>query len=340
MKHANIALFVPHVGCPHRCSFCDQRRITGQEKLPRREDVIQAVETALCSGKCDPKETEIAFFGGSFTAMGPSYQEELLSAAFHFVQNGEVSGIRISTRPDAIDETTLQRLKQYGVSAIELGAQSMDDNVLEKNRRGHTAEQVVTASEAIRRSGFSLGLQMMTGLYGDTPDGARYTAKALADCSPDTMRIYPTLVLHGTELEALYRSGEYTPMELEEAVSLCSELLTFFEERQIRVIRLGLHDSGETAGCVAGPYHPAFAQLCRSRVFLQKVTSYLREKNVSEGELRICVHPKTLSDAIGQKRHNLKALEALGYICRMIPDDAMLERDFRIEMIQNTTEKR
>ena len=284
MKHANIALFVPHMGCPHRCSFCNQRRITGQGQLPRKEDVTRAVETALRSGKCDPQKTEIAFFGGSFTAMDPAYQRELLEAAFPYVQKGAVKGIRISTRPDAVDEDVLKRLRDCGVSAVELGAQSMDDDVLEQNGRGHTAAQVISASEAVRRHGFSLGLQMMTGLYGDTPQGAVRTAQTLADCLPDTMRIYPTLVLRDTRLEALYRSGEYTPMTLEEAVSLCSELLSFFGERQIRVIRLGLHDSEETASCVAGPYHPAFAELCRSRLFLRNVLSFLREEQLPPGD--------------------------------------------------------
>lgn len=178
MKHANVAIFVPHNGCPHQCSFCNQRSITGQQVQPTPQDILSAIQVAKSSQNAQIRETEIAFFGGSFTAIERSYMCALLNVAAPFVKDKTFSGIRISTRPDAIDDEILTLLKQYGVTSIELGAQSMDDSVLVHNQRGHTAEQVRTASRLIKSYGFSLGLQMMTGLYGDTVNGARDRAAA------------------------------------------------------------------------------------------------------------------------------------------------------------------
>ena len=330
MSHANIALFIPHQGCPHQCSFCNQKRITGQQTQPTGTDVKSAVETALSSGKCSRENTEIAFFGGSFTAVAQSLQEELLSAAFAYIKGGFVSGVRISTRPDCIDETVLRFLKKYGVTAIELGAQSMDDHVLAMNHRGHTAAQVAEASRLIKEHGFSLGLQMMTGLYGSTAELDRITAEKLADLQPDTMRIYPTIVMEDTLLADLYRAGAYTPPSLEETVELCSDLLDFFEQRRMKVIRLGLHSSDELEHRIAGPYHPAFAELCYSHRFLQTLTAFLQKEKIPKGPLFIGVAPKFLSKAIGQGKCNLKALSALGYDCRFFGDPAVMPGAFRL----------
>lgn len=331
MSHANIALFIPHQGCPHQCSFCNQKRITGQHTQPTAADVKAAVETALASGKCSSANTEIAFFGGSFTAVAQSCQEELLSAAFAYIKGGFVSGIRISTRPDCIDETILQFLKSYGVTAIELGAQSMVDSVLAANHRGHTAAQVEQASRMIREHGFSLGLQMMTGLCGSTAADDRMTAEKLAALQPDTMRIYPTIVMADTPLADLYRAGEYLPPTLEETVSLCSDLLDFFEQRNIKVIRLGLHSSDELEHRIAGPYHPAFAELCYSHRFLQALTAFLQKEKIPKGAISVCVAPKFLSKAIGQGKCNLQALAKLGYVCKFSGDAALAPGAFCLE---------
>ncbi len=205
MKHANVALFVPNNGCPHACSFCSQRSITGRQNQPEPRDVRSAAETALRSLRpVEAKQAEIAFFGGSFTAIDRGYMLSLLRAAYPYVRDGRFYGIRISTRPDYIDDGILTLLRQYGVTTIELGAQSMDDRVLALNGRGHTAQQVVQASSLIRERGFRLGLQMMTGLYGDSAAGAKKTAEALASLLPACVRIYPTLVLRGTELGSRY----------------------------------------------------------------------------------------------------------------------------------------
>ena len=219
-QHANISIFVPHIGCPNQCSFCNQRYITGAHKAPSSNDVAEAVISARSAANYSPKHTEIAFFGGSFTAINRNYMLELLKTASWFVENEIVSGIRISTRPDAIDDETLRLLKQYNVTAIELGAQSMRDRVLKMNNRGHTSDDVVRACELIRKYGFSLGLQMMTGLYKDSDTAAISTAKQIIKIKPDTVRIYPTIVLKDTDLEALYADNKYQPQTLEEAVEL------------------------------------------------------------------------------------------------------------------------
>lgn len=332
MSYANISLFIPHSGCLHQCSFCNQKQITGQLHQPQPQDVVSAVEKALSSGSLDGEHTEIAFFGGSFTAVDPDYQTALLKAAYPYVQSGAVCGIRISTRPDAIDALTLERLQEFGVTSIELGAQSMVDAVLKANHRGHTAEQVRLASRMILEFGFSLGLQMMTGLDTDSPEGAKQTARELALLSPQTMRIYPTVVLEDTPLARRYRCGAYHPMELDEAVALCGDLAAYFEERGIRVIRLGLHSSPELEHRLAGPYHPAFAELCYGQQFLKKIIRFLETNRIAPNSLQIRVNPRHLSRAIGQGKRNVEALAQMGYACRFLGDSAVLPGAFEIEI--------
>ncbi|MBR5121148.1 MAG: radical SAM protein, partial [Oscillospiraceae bacterium] len=230
-KHANISIFVPHIGCPHKCSFCNQNTITGQSFIPHASDVIASCEKAISCG-VDPLNTEIAFFGGSFTAIPKNYMLELLGTAYEYVKNG-FKGIRVSTRPDAINTEILEILKDYGVTAIELGAQSMDDEVLLMNERGHTASDVVEASNLIKEYGFSLGLQMMVGLYGSSVEKDIMTARKIANLNPSEVRIYPTVILEGTKLCDLYKEGAYKVMSLESTIDLCSELLYLFEKANI-----------------------------------------------------------------------------------------------------------
>lgn len=337
MKHGNLAFFIPHGGCPHQCSFCNQNAVTGQAVPPSPGQIDSEIRQALLHAK--GRWLEIAYFGGSFTAVDPGYQEELLAVAYRYVESGQVQGIRVSTRPDAIDETVLMRLKRYRVTAVELGAQSMCDGVLRRNRRGHTAAQVEKASAAVQQMGFSLGLQMMTGLDGDTPEGTFQTAQALAALRPDTMRIYPTVVLRGTPLGQRFLCGEYEPMGLSEAVVLCARLLDFFEHEHIPVIRLGLHSSPQLhRDYLAGPWHPAFRELCDSRRFLSCVLAVLQTHAMPAGRYWIQVPPKWLSRAAGHKRENVSALAELGYQIRLLqtkennslfsflgPDGAMMQ---------------
>ncbi len=316
MRHANAAVFVPHIGCPHRCSFCDQRAITGCQSAPGPQEV-RAVALRAAETLPPGVPAEFAFFGGSFTAIDRETMCSLLGAVQPFLRSGVFTGIRCSTRPDCVDAEILSLLKGYGVKAVELGAQSMDDTVLLRNGRGHTAADVERASPLIREAGLSLGLQMMAGLPGDTAEGARETARRLAALRPDTVRIYPTVVLPGTAIARWYAQGSYRPMELGEAVELCANLLGFFEGRGVRVIRLGLHSSPELERSrIAGPYHPAFRELCQSRLFLRRIESALGGR---EGEYRLLVSPRDLSAVLGQKRANVEALRERGFRLAVVP---------------------
>lgn len=326
-KHANVALFIPFNGCPHRCSFCDQQKITGKAYQPTPQDVKDAIETALISLKENSIHSEIAFFGGSFTAIDREYMISLLDATVPYIERFQ--GIRISTRPDCIDEEVLSLLQPYRVTSIELGAQSMSDKVLSANDRGHTADDVRSASQLIKSYGFALGLQMMTGLYQSTPESDIATAEAFIALQPATARIYPTIVMKGTRLGELYEAGVYQPQDLNSSVELCSKLIRLFEENNVRVIRVGLHDSESLKeNCLAGPYHPAFKELCESRIMLEKAISLLSDKE--KGKYTLCVHPKCRSKMTGNRKGNLIALKDLGYEITVMEDERLNNLDVEI----------
>lgn len=318
-RHANLAFFVPHLGCPHQCIFCDQKTISGQQREPSPEEVRETCERYLPS---DGSSTEIAFFGGSFTAIDRDIMTGLLEAAWPFVRDGRASGIRISTRPDAIDDEILGILRRYGVRSIELGAQSMSDTVLRLNGRGHDSESVVRASGMIKEEGFSLGLQMMVGMYGSEDPAAEavYTAEKLADLGPDTVRIYPTIVVGGTVLEALYRSGRYVPMDMEQAVEVTASLMSMFRERGITVIRVGLHYEDSLVNTMAaGPYHPAFGEMCESVIFRRRI-----EKEIDGAvSAEVRCEPRLLSQVTGQKKSNIEYFSSRGIGIRIVPDSAV-----------------
>ena len=319
MKHINVALFVPDEGCPHRCSFCNQKTISGKTKKLTVEDIDKAVKIASADG--DGKG-EIAFFGGSFTAIEKSYMVSLLERAKLYIDEGLFEGIRISTRPDCINEEILILLKKYGVTSIELGCQSMNDEVLLLNGRGHTSDDVVKASELIKEYGFEFGVQMMTGLYGDSDETAIKTAEKLIALFPDTVRIYPTVVLEGTRLLELYKAGGYKPQTVEEASELCARLIPMFTEKNIKIIRLGLHSGGNVEeGFVAGAYHPAFKEICESKIYFQNILKEIRRENIPKGDITLTVNKKCVSALVGQKRSNIEKLRSMGYICRVEQND-------------------
>ena len=313
-KKGNIAIFVPHLGCPNQCSFCNQKTITHTKTQPTADFVRQECEKVLLINKDRDVKLEIAFFGGSFTAIEHSYMEELLQAASEYLKYDKIIGIRLSTRPDAIDENILEILKKYGVTAIELGAQSMDDEVLKLNLRGHDSKAVFNASRLIRKYGFSLGLQMMTGLYGDNDETILKTAEDFIKIKPDTVRIYPTVVLKDTYLDKLRENGKFIPRTAENSVDICAELITMFEENDIKVIRVGLHaEESVEENMTGGAYHPAMREICESRIFLNKIKNAIIEKNLPKGELSIQVNPRDISKIIGQKKSNIVTLANLGY---------------------------
>lgn len=330
MNRGNIALFVPHVGCPCRCSFCDQRAITGGAQPPTPDQVWEAAKAGADRWGDGVSQMEIAFFGGSFTAIPREYMVALLEPAKKAVELWGYYGIRCSTRPDAVDEEILALLKSYHGTAVELGAQSMDEEVLRLNRRGHTAEDTRRAAGLIKQAGLELGLQMMTGLYGSTPEKDVETARQLVALEPETARIYPTVVLEHTELADLYRAGAYHPQTLEEAVELCGKLLPLFENAGVKVIRMGLHAQEDVeARRVAGPYHPAFRELVESRVFLSQLLEELAPQGT--GSYRVKVHPRSLSVAVGQKRANVEALRRRGFEVRFVPDQSVSREGFVLE---------
>ncbi len=330
MRHANIAVFVPHNGCPNQCSFCNQRTISGTASQPTPEDVAAACEKAM-QGGCEDAFVQLAFFGGSFTAIDRDYMVSLLEAAQPYIKSGFLNGgIRVSTRPDFIDDEILSLLKKYGVRAIELGAQSMDDNVLALNQRGHTASDVENAARLIKLSGFELGLQMMTGLYGSTDEDSIATAQKFILLSPDTVRIYPTVVLPGTMLAELYISGKYRVQPLDETVELCSHLLEMFDKADINVIRLGLHAQQDVCdGYLAGGYHPALRELCEGEIYFRKIKAALEGK--SQGSYEITVSSLEISKAVGQKKKNITRLSDLGYICKVKGDERYKRYECRVK---------
>ena len=256
---ANIPVFVPHAGCPNTCIFCDQRTISGKVKLPEPNEVTSFCLQALDGLPKGISKAEIAFFGGSFTAIDRSYMIQLLEAVQPCRSHPKMGGIRLSTRPDAVDREVLGLLKDYGAVAVELGVQSLNDQVLTLNQRGHSAEDTRIASALIKEAGLELGHQIMLGMYGDSEQGFRATVQGSVEMCPDTVRIYPVAVLKNTALHMLWQQGSYTPPALEQAVELGGWALQRYNAAGIRSIRMGLHDSADPKeNCVAGIYHPAF----------------------------------------------------------------------------------
>lgn len=313
MKQTNISVFIPHNGCPNRCSFCDQRYISGVNAPPTAEEVRTLLSEQLPVLSRNDMSAEIAFFGGSFTAIERGYMISLLCVAEEFVRNypDRYNGIRCSTRPDCIDGEVLGILKKYGVTAIELGAQSMDDNVLSVNDRGHTSEDVRKASELIKSYGFSLGLQMMTGLYGDTIEKSLMTAQEFVKLCPVTVRIYPTVILSGTRLGELYQNDEYRSFSFEETVSLCAMLLTLFEKADIPVIRLGLHASRDVEErMLGGVYHPALREIVESRIYCTEIESEMEK--LGGNRFKVYTDERNISKVLGHKKANKEYLNSLG----------------------------
>ncbi len=322
-KHSNISVFVPHIGCPNQCSFCNQFSITACTKAPDENDVIKAVNVAKNSKNYNPETTELAFFGGSFTAIPREYMLRLLTVANTLLQKGDISGIRISTRPDAVDGEIIGILKEYGVTAVELGAQSMCDAVLKANRRGHTVRDVENASHLIKAAGFSLGLQMMTGLYKSSYETDISAAEKIIALKPDTVRIYPTITLKGTHLEALFKSGEYCPPTLEETTELVAKLLLMFKKENINVIRTGLHAINEE-DYIAGPWHPAFKELCDSQIYKWEILKH------PSGKYTCFVKKGEISKAVGQLKQNINQLKKQGYDITFKECDEMAVYEIRM----------
>lgn len=307
-RESILPLFVPHWGCPWQCVFCNQNRISGARHSAAPADVDKIIEAAAALPRHGAKR-QLAFYGGSFTAIPVEQQEALLAAARAHIESVEIDAIRLSTRPDAIDEAVIERLRRYGVETVELGAQSMDDEVLRLSARGHTAADVERAARLVKGAGFRLILQMMTGLPGDSDEKDIETARRLIALRPDGVRIYPTVIVRDTALYDLWQSGAYREHTVEDAVRVCAKLLPLFDAAGIPVVRLGLNPTDElSAGAAAGgAYHPALGELVRSRILLEQARQLLR--GVPPGSaVTLSVAPSQVSQLIGQHRQNIVTL--------------------------------
>ena len=307
-KQYIIPIFVPHLGCPNDCIFCNQKSISGQKTNMTKEKAKKIIDDYLKSMTDENAQIEIAFFGGSFTAIETERQEELLQTAYEYVKSGKVESIRVSTRPDCINKEILKRLKKYKVKTIELGVQSANDYILKRANRGHTFEDVKKASKLIRWYGFKLGHQMMVGL----PE----TAKALVKLKPKMVRIYPVLVVKNTKLEEEYEQGIYEPLSVVQAVEICKEIVRIFADKKIDIIRIGLQSTDEISDpqnekseVVAGPYHPAFRQLVESGMWYDAIVGKIKKLNVKVKKVQVTVNPIDANNVIGHKKENVQKLK-------------------------------
>ncbi len=308
-----VPLFMPNQGCPHRCVYCRQERITGKGgRILGPAEVERVLEDAVRSPRVRAAaHSEIAFYGGTFTGLSPKVMEGLLKAAFSRVLKGPFRGIRVSTRPDALDDERLSLLGRYGVNTVELGVQSMHDDVLRRSRRGYASETVAGAVERLRRWGFEVGIQLMPGLPGDSPSRFFETVERSVALRPGMVRLYPTVVLEDTVLADWTRQGRYRPLSLEDAVTLCADACGRFEARGIPVIRIGLFsedDLRKEGGLVAGPWHPALGFLVRSELYHRSIRGLGAAARGAQG-LLVRVHPNDVPLLRGHRNQGLRALE-------------------------------
>ena len=345
-KEYIIPIFVPHLGCPNSCTFCNQKTISCQAKQVTAKEVKETIEYYLSNFKDDNKYVEVAFFGGSFTGIEEEVQEELLQAAFDFIKQKKVNSIRISTRPDYIDKKILKRLKKYKVKTIELGVQSTNDYILARCQRGHTFEDVKKASKLIRRKHFILGHQMMVGLPESTKLDEINTTKSLIKLKPKIVRIYPVLVIKGTKLEEEYRNNEYIPLTVNQAVERCKEIVTLFNKKNIRVIRIGLQNTNtidepghNESEVVAGPYHPAFRQLVESSMWYDSVVEEIKQFNTKVKLVQVRANPVNINNIIGHKKENIEKLNQIYDVeVKVVADEKIKPGHFKVEILKTYDE--
>lgn len=330
MRKYNIPIFVPHKGCPYDCVFCNQKRITGQTAEVSPDDVTRTIEQYLETIP-EGSSIEVAFFGGSFTGIPIEEQTALMERVRPYIAAGRISGIRLSTRPDYISREILDNLKRCHVTTVELGVQSMSEEVLLKSNRGHSPEQVEAAVALIKEYGIGLGLQMMTGLPGDTTERSEYTAKRLIALKPDCVRIYPTLTIKDTALETMYKRGEYIPESLDAAVQLSKKLLLMFEAAGITVIRIGLQPTdeiNEDASVVAGPFHSSFGELVESEIYYDIAAKKLAGLPRGTENAILRVNPRSVSKMSGNRRKNIMRIkDRFNISVKIIADDKLNQRE-------------
>jgi histone acetyltransferase (RNA polymerase elongator complex component) len=307
-KHFNIPVFIPELGCPFQCIYCNQKKICGKQSTPTLQEINNWIELNLQTIPWKESEVQLAFFGGNFTGLPFEDQKAFLKIAEPYIHENKISGIRISTRPDYINIENLVFLSRHHVQNIELGSQSMDDEVLKLSQRGHTRADAEKAACLIREHGFTLGLQMMIGLPGDSFEKSLFTAKRIIELGAEETRIYPTLVIKGTGLEELFHQGQYKPLKLDDAIDWSARLVPLFENHGVKVLKVGLHPSEalmDGTELVAGPFHPSFRALVLTEIW-RKIFQPLFLKNGRS--LEIEVSEQEINHAIGYEGQNKNAL--------------------------------
>jgi histone acetyltransferase (RNA polymerase elongator complex component) len=337
MKPLIVPFFISHQGCPHRCVFCDQVKISGGEgDFPTAAELLAKIDVYRASST--RKSVEVAFYGGTFTSLPQPVREQLLLPLQPLLAGGDICSIRVSTRPDSVDPGIADFLVRLGVRTVELGVQSMDDEVLALAGRGHASAHVAQACRILQRAGLTVGMQLMPGLPGDTTSKALASLARVLALRPDFLRIYPTLVIAGTKLAALFQAGEYVPMPLAEAVRLSKIMLHAALAAGVKVVRIGLQPTGEleSAGTIlAGPYHPAFRQLVESALCYDLLYKLTGEMPAAATVTVFCA-PAGVSDMAGQGRSNLQRLEReLGVkVAAVRTDPALAPREIRVASVQ------
>lgn len=332
-KQYVIPIFVPHLGCPNDCIFCNQKSISGQTKMLTEESMREQIEYYLESFKDKTANVEIAFYGGSFTGIDIETQVKFLKVAKEYIDAGKVESIRISTRPDYINKKILKMLKKYKVKTIELGVQSAIDYILQRSNRGNTFKDVVKASKLIRRYGFILGHQMMVGLPESTELDEINTAKKLIKLKPKIVRIYPVLVIKNTKLEKELEEGKYRPLTIVQAVERCKNIVYLFNKKNIQIIRIGLQTTDEICSpetenseVVAGPYHPAFRQLVESALWYDSILEKIKKLNEKVKTAQIIANPLDVNNIIGHKKENIEKLKEVYNLDVQIVQDEKIKK--------------
>jgi histone acetyltransferase (RNA polymerase elongator complex component) len=340
MKPFIIPVFIPHSGCPHQCAFCNQKAISGQttEKMATR-NVQEQIDRFLSFPRDEGRPVQISFYGGNFLGLSRSTMLAFLDLAHGFIKQGDVDGIRFSTRPDTISRASLALLREYPVQTVEIGVQSMDDHVLAVSRRGHSANDTEIAVQLLNTTPYEIGLQMMIGLPGDADAPAQMTARKIASFAPDFVRIYPAVVLKGSPMAAWYAQGRYTPLTLDAAVEQVKGLYLFFQDQSIPVIRMGLQASDELNSentVLAGPYHPAFGHLVMSSVWLDKASELLASENIRGQRALLYVRPENISNMRGQRNGNIiKLMERFQLRAVDVkPDEKLIGEAIRLQCVR------
>lgn len=314
-----IPLFISHHGCPHQCLFCNQEKIAGANTAAgERSDQIRSTLDEWLPRRGSGEEVQVAFFGGSFTCLPRLEQERLLTRVRPYLQAGAVQSVRLSTRPDCIDAERCRFLLDHGVRTVELGVQSLSDTVLRRSRRGHDSAQSRRSIILLREHGFTVGVQLMAGLPGETTVSFLRGIDEVIRLAPDFVRLYPCLVISGSDLAALFAEGTYKPLTLLQTIGLLTTAFARLRDADIRVIRMGLQPTAELEnGLIAGPYHPALGELVLSRWWLRQLRRRLAALQAEE-KLTVTISPRDRSALVGMRKHNMKRIAALGYTNRLV----------------------